>query len=189
MSPLGRQRGPGPVKRAIASAITGITQGYSVDLEFRGIGYQAHLHGGGSEVAPKGRVPRGASSRRPGHIGLLGRYLPRVLWGAGLLRRVPRGASSRRRSAAQLKLDIGLSHSASYKIPEDVRIFWGDKGTEFTGARGITVFGISYARTHEVAAEICSYRKREPYKGKGVFVPNTHKAKLFRIKKPASSRS
>ncbi len=61
---------------------------------------------------------------------------------------------------ADLKLNIGLSHDVIYKIPPGV--------TAAVEQNKITVSGISRQQVGQVAAEIRSLKKPEPYKGKGI---------------------
>jgi large subunit ribosomal protein L6 len=60
-----------------------------------------------------------------------------------------------------LQLSLGYSHDVNYPIPEGIAITT-PKPTE------IVVTGTDIQRVGQVAAEIRSYRKPEPYKGKGV---------------------
>ena len=60
-----------------------------------------------------------------------------------------------------LSLQLGLSHDVEYTAPEGVTIAV-PKATE------INVSGINKQMVGQVAAEIRSYRKPEPYKGKGI---------------------
>ncbi len=60
-----------------------------------------------------------------------------------------------------LDLQLQFSHPVEYPIPEDVAITCPDKTT-------IEVSGVDKQRVGQVAAEIRSYRKPEPYKGKGI---------------------
>lgn len=61
----------------------------------------------------------------------------------------------------RLLLQLGYSHDIDYDVPEDVTILCPDVTT-------IVVSGKSKKRVGDVAAEIKTYRKPEPYKGKGV---------------------
>ncbi len=61
----------------------------------------------------------------------------------------------------KLKLDLGYSHSVYYDIPEGITITC-EKPTD------ITVSGRDKQMVGQVAAEIRSFRKPEPYKGKGI---------------------
>ncbi len=60
-----------------------------------------------------------------------------------------------------LKMSLGFSHPVSYKVPEGIKVSV-DKQTS------ITVEGADKQLVGEVAAKIRSYRKPEPYKGKGI---------------------
>ncbi|MBN1255681.1 MAG: 50S ribosomal protein L6 [Deltaproteobacteria bacterium] len=60
-----------------------------------------------------------------------------------------------------LQLSLGYSHPVLYSIPEGVEIMV-DKQTN------ITVTGTDKQKVGQVAAEIRSFRKPEPYKGKGI---------------------
>ena len=60
-----------------------------------------------------------------------------------------------------LDLQLQFSHPVEYPIPEGITITCPD-------ATHITVAGIDKQRVGQVAAEIRSYRKPEPYKGKGI---------------------
>lgn len=67
------------------------------------------------------------------------------------------------RVAAQgsdLKLNLGFSHDVIYKVPAGV--------TTAVEQNTITVTGISKQQVGQVAAEIRTLRKPEPYKGKGI---------------------
>lgn len=66
-----------------------------------------------------------------------------------------------------LKLQLGYSHDVLYPIPQGIQIKC-EKPTL------IAVSGADRQRVGQVAAEIRSYRKPEPYKGKGVKYANEH---------------
>lgn len=61
----------------------------------------------------------------------------------------------------ELVLALGFSHEVRYKVPEGIKV-GVEKQTE------ITISGIDKQLVGQVAAEIRSYRKPEPYKGKGI---------------------
>jgi large subunit ribosomal protein L6 len=64
-------------------------------------------------------------------------------------------------SGQKLKLTLGFSHDINYELPEGVKAVVTDQTKlELTSADKQLV--------GQVAAEIRSYRKPEPYKGKGV---------------------
>jgi large subunit ribosomal protein L6 len=60
-----------------------------------------------------------------------------------------------------LQLNLGYSHPVLYPIPEGVEVMV-EKQTN------ITVTGTDKQKVGQVAAEIRSFRKPEPYKGKGI---------------------
>ncbi len=60
-----------------------------------------------------------------------------------------------------LDLQLQFSHPVNYAIPEGITITCTDN-------THITVAGIDKQQVGQVAAEIRSYRKPEPYKGKGI---------------------
>jgi len=60
-----------------------------------------------------------------------------------------------------LQLNLGYSHPVIYPIPEDIEV-------EVEKQNKITVKGIDKQKVGQVAAEIRSFRKPEPYKGKGI---------------------
>lgn len=63
-------------------------------------------------------------------------------------------------SGQDLEMSLGFSHPVKYKAPEGVQIT--------TNKMEITVSGISKQQVGQVAAEIRSLKKPEPYKGKGI---------------------
>ena len=60
-----------------------------------------------------------------------------------------------------LNLQLGFSHDVAYPIPAGITIT-SEKPTQ------ISVSGMDKQLVGQVAAEIRSYRRPEPYKGKGV---------------------
>ena len=63
-------------------------------------------------------------------------------------------------SGQDLEMQLGFSHPVKYKTPEGVQIS--------TNKMEITVSGIDKQKVGQVAAEIRSLKKPEPYKGKGI---------------------
>ena len=96
----------GTVRQLIANGVHGVSEGFSKELEIRGVGYQANMHG---------------------------KYLV---------------------------LQLGFSHEIYFEPPQDIEIK--------TNRTEITVTGINNQLVGEVAAKIRSFRKPEPYKGKGI---------------------
>lgn len=62
-----------------------------------------------------------------------------------------------------LELSLGFSHPVKYSIPEGIEIKMDEEKKNV-----IVISGIDKQKVGQVAAEIRSYRKPEPYKGKGV---------------------
>ncbi len=96
----------GTTRQLIANGIMGVSQGFSKDLEIRGVGYQANMQG---------------------------KYLV---------------------------LQLGFSHDIYFEPPEEVNIQ--------TDRTSLTVSGINKQLVGEVASKIRTFRKPEPYKGKGI---------------------
>lgn len=63
-------------------------------------------------------------------------------------------------AGTDLKLNVGFSHDVMYKIPQGI--------TVSVEQNIITVSGINKQQVGQVAAEIRSLKKPEPYKGKGI---------------------
>jgi large subunit ribosomal protein L6 len=66
-----------------------------------------------------------------------------------------------------LQLSLGYSHPVIYPVPEGIEVAV-DKQNK------ITVKGIDKQQVGQVAAEIRSFRKPEPYKGKGIRYVGEH---------------
>ena len=64
-----------------------------------------------------------------------------------------------------LVLKVGYSHPIEYMIPDDVRI-------SCPSSVQIVIFGVDKDRVGQIAAEIRSFKKPEPYKGKGIRYEN-----------------
>ncbi|MCX7629765.1 MAG: 50S ribosomal protein L6 [Geminicoccaceae bacterium] len=60
-----------------------------------------------------------------------------------------------------LTLQLGFSHDIKYAIPPDIKITCENPNQ-------ITVSGADKQKVGQIAAEIRSFRKPEPYKGKGI---------------------
>ena len=101
----------GTTRTCIVNLVTGVAEGFTVNLEINGVGYRA---------AVQGKV---------------------------------------------LNLQLGLSHDVNFPIPEGVTIKC-DKQTN------LAISGADKQLVGQVAANIRSYRKPEPYKGKGIKYAN-----------------
>ncbi len=60
-----------------------------------------------------------------------------------------------------LELLLGYSHPVNFEIPSDIKI-------DLPKPTQINIKGISKQKVGQIAANIRSYRKPEPYKGKGI---------------------
>lgn len=96
----------GTTRQLIANGIIGVSEGFSKELEIKGVGYQANMQG---------------------------KYLV---------------------------LQLGYSHDIYFLPPEEINIQ--------TNRTSLTVSGINKQVVGEVAAKIRTFRKPEPYKGKGI---------------------
>ena len=67
----------------------------------------------------------------------------------------------------KLNLTLGYSHPINFDIPEGITI-------ETPSQTEVIIKGIDKQRVGQVAANIRSYRKPEPYKGKGVRYSDEH---------------
>jgi large subunit ribosomal protein L6 len=72
------------------------------------------------------------------------------------------GYKAELKSAQEISLSLGFSHSVAYKLPEGVTATYEPK------ANRLTITGIDRQKVGQVAAEIRSIRPPDPYKGKGV---------------------
>ena len=60
-----------------------------------------------------------------------------------------------------LELNLGFSHPVNFQIPEDVSV-------QVPKPNEIKISGVDKQKVGQIAADIRSYRKPEPYKGKGI---------------------
>jgi large subunit ribosomal protein L6 len=68
---------------------------------------------------------------------------------------------------SKLQLIIGLSHDVLYDVPSGIQV-------EVPKPTEIVITGIDKQKVGQVAAEIRSYRKPEPFKGKGIKYENEY---------------
>jgi len=101
----------GTMARMVDNILTGVSKGFTRNLEITGVGYRASVQG------------------------------------------------------SNLVLQLGYSHDIEFPIPSDITIKC-EKPTS------ISITGIDKQRVGQIAAVIRSFRKPEPYKGKGVRYDN-----------------
>ena len=66
-----------------------------------------------------------------------------------------------------LKISAGYSHDIDYQLPEGINIKCQDPNT-------VEISGANKTQVGQVAADIRSFRKPEPYKGKGIKYENEY---------------
>ena len=66
-----------------------------------------------------------------------------------------------------LKISAGYSHDIDYQVPEGINIKCQDPNT-------VEISGANKTQVGQVAADIRSFRKPEPYKGKGIKYENEY---------------
>ena len=72
---------------------------------------------------------------------------------------------------------LGYSHPINFEIPDDLKV-------EVPKPTEIKISGIDKQKVGQIAANIRSYRKPEPYKGKGI----KYKDEIIRRKKERNRR-
>lgn len=68
-----------------------------------------------------------------------------------------------------LEMNLGFSHPINYTFPASIEVKFEDKSQTF-----FSVSGIDKQLVGSIAAKIRSYRKPEPYKGKGIRYTDEH---------------
>ncbi len=110
-------------------------------------------------------VPRGSSKRARQQWGMTRTMIQNIVTGVseGFKKELEiTGVGYRAQVQGKtLKLALGYSHDVEYAIPDGIEVV-AAKPTE------ISVSGIDQQQVGQVAAEIRSWRKPEPYKGKGI---------------------
>ena len=156
----------------IPSGVTAVVEGQTIKLKGPKGALSLVLHGDVAAKVDKNEVkvdPRVETKRA------------RAMWGtyrsllAGAIEGVTKGYERKLeingvgyRAALQgknLQVQLGYSHDIVYPIPEGITVAV-PKPTE------IVISGIDGQKVGHVAAEIRSFRKPEPYKGKGVKYAN-----------------
>ncbi|KAH8825312.1 ribosomal protein L6, alpha-beta domain-containing protein [Flagelloscypha sp. PMI_526] len=112
----------GTTRTLIANAITGMTDGFALNLYLVGVGFRAAI-----EKDPRG-IADGSSGSR-------------------------------------LNMKLGYSHSVFLPIPPNIK-------AEVPMPTKISLFSTDKQKLGLFAALVKSYRKPEPYKGKGIFIGN-----------------
>jgi len=71
-----------------------------------------------------------------------------------------------------LELNLGFSHPIKYNLPEGVEVVFAEKSQTI-----FTISGIDKQLVGQVSADIRSFKKPEPYKGKGIRYSDEHVAR------------
>ncbi len=153
---------------AVPSGVTANIEGQTVKVKGPKGALQVVLHGDVSAKLEAGGVRVDPRNDTQGARAMWGTYRALV---AKLIEGVTKGYERKLeisgvgyRAALQgknLQLQLGYAHDIIYPIPEGVTIAL-PKPTE------IVITGIDAQKVGQAAAEIRSFRKPEPYKGKGV---------------------
>lgn len=109
-------------------------------------------------------APRSASGRSQGMWGTTRRLIGNLVEGVdqGFTKKLEINGVGYRASVqgSKLVLQLGYSHNIEYPIPEDLTIKCEKNLVSITGKER--------QRVGQIASEIRSFRKPEPYKGKGI---------------------
>jgi len=157
---------------AIPSGVNASVEGQTVKVKGPKGALAVVLHGDVAAKVEKGEVkvdPRGETKRARAMWGTYRSLLENVMTGVtkGFERKLEISGVGYRAAlqGKNLQVQLGYSHDIVYPIPEGITI-QVPKPTE------IVISGIDGQKVGHVAAEIRSFRKPEPYKGKGVKYAN-----------------
>lgn len=145
------------INKQIIKIILGITQGFSIHLELKGIGYTAHIE------------PSIISTPCHPSVGFSGQLEKNLqnLFSTGT--QLIQKTESLSKKTPKLILNLGTSHNLVFDLsPYEIstKINGGSPGQ--TSFLTLSFFGISYETIKNVAAKIYLIKKPEPYKGKGI---------------------
>jgi ribosomal protein L6P/L9E len=169
-------------KEEVMEAIKGITQGYTISLELKGIGYQAKIKEEKKEekINKNGNKNNEIRTNQKTKEQKLEKNMKKIssrnnkkenwpipLWGA----KKKKGTIINYREGQKMKdikrkliINVGLSHNVEYELSsKEIKI----KMTRSEDAI-IKLIGIAKKSVSQVAAEIYKIKKPEPYKGKGI---------------------
>jgi large subunit ribosomal protein L6 len=158
----------------IPSGVTASVQGQVVTVKGPKGSLSVVLHGDVAAAVDKGEVrvdPRVETKRARAMWGTYRSLIANVMEGVtkGFERRLEITGVGYRAAlqGKNLQVQLGYSHDIVYPIPEGITITV-PKATE------VVISGIDGQKVGHVAAEIRSFRKPEPYKGKGVKFSNEY---------------
>jgi len=152
----------------IPSGVTAVVEGQTVKVKGPKGALSVVLHGDVAAKVEKNEVkvdPRAETKRARAMWGTYRSLIENVMIGVtkGFERKLEISGVGYRAAlqGKNLQVQLGYSHDIVYPIPEGITI-QVPKPTE------VVVSGIDGQKVGHVAAEIRSFRKPEPYKGKGV---------------------
>jgi large subunit ribosomal protein L6 len=156
----------------IPSGVTAVVEGQTVKVKGPKGALSVVLHGDVAAKVEKSEVkvdPRAETKRARAMWGTYRSLIENVMIGVtkGFERKLEISGVGYRAAlqGKNLQVQLGYSHDIVYPIPEGITV-QVPKPTE------IVISGIDGQKVGHVAAEIRSFRKPEPYKGKGVKYAN-----------------
>ena len=156
----------------IPSGVTAVVEGQTVKVKGPKGALSLVLHGDVAAKVEKNEVkvdPRAETKRARAMWGTYRSLIENVMIGVtkGFERKLEISGVGYRAAlqGKNLQVQLGYSHDIVYPIPEGITVAV-PKPTE------IVISGIDGQKVGHVAAEIRSFRKPEPYKGKGVKYAN-----------------
>ena len=156
----------------IPSGVTAVVEGQTVKVKGPKGALSLVLHGDVAAKVEKNEVkvdPRAETKRAQAMWGTYRSLIENVMIGVtkGFERKLEISGVGYRAAlqGKNLQVQLGYSHDIVYPIPEGITVAV-PKPTE------IVISGIDGQKVGHVAAEIRSFRKPEPYKGKGVKYAN-----------------
>jgi len=156
----------------IPSGVTAVVEGQTVKVKGPKGALSVVLHGDVAAKVEKNEVkvdPRAETKRARAMWGTYRSLIENVMIGVtkGFERKLEISGVGYRAAlqGKNLQVQLGYSHDIVYPIPEGITVAV-PKPTE------IVISGIDGQKVGHVAAEIRSFRKPEPYKGKGVKYAN-----------------
>ena len=142
----------------LTTAMIGVSQGFTKSISLKGIGYAANIP---TETLPDMGL-RGHRVVLPKKSPNLETFAACCFASQGAEGNAACGTSR----THKIHLDLGFSHSPVYVLPKAAA---SARLIRFTGGHSIiSISGISKAKVNQIAAEMQTYKKPEPYKGKGI---------------------
>ena len=137
----------------LTTTMIGVSQGFSKSISLKGIGYAAKIDSQNLRDALHPKIPlkKGATNLK---IFIMHYFTLKQ-----------KNGTETSGPAYKINFDLGFSHNPSYflsKTKANIQL------ARPMGVHLIVLTGISKIQINQIAAEIQTYRKPEPYKGKGI---------------------